>query len=60
MYICTYYTRLFPTFDGCVAQAPGCCWCCIVAVLSLPSVAFALVAAIPSNNTLQFSAPWLF
>ena len=36
-----------------------CCWLCIVALLSFPSVAYAVVNAIPSNNTLHLSAWWL-
>jgi len=37
----------------------SCCWLCIVAVLSFPSVAYAVVSAIPFNNTLKLSAWWL-
>ena len=33
-----------------------CCWLCIVALLSFPSVAYAVVNAIPSNNTLHLHA----
>ena len=35
------------------------CWLFIVAVLSFPSVAYAVVSAIPHNNTMQLSAWWL-
>ena len=37
----------------------SCCWLCVVAVLSFPSVAYAVVSAIPHNNTMQLSAWWL-
>ena len=37
----------------------SCCWLCIVALLSFPSVAYAVVSAIPFNNTLKLSAWWL-
>ena len=37
----------------------SCCWLCIVAVLSFPSMAYAVVSAIPFNNTLKLSAWWL-
>ena len=37
----------------------SCCWLCIVALLSFPSVAYAVVSAIPFNNSLKLSAWWL-
>ena len=37
----------------------SCCWLCIVSLLSFPSVAYAVVSAIPFNNTLKLSAWWL-
>eukprot|EP00438_Fugacium_kawagutii_P012291 Skav221922 [mRNA] locus=scaffold195:71391:72731:+ [translate_table: standard] len=52
--------------EGAAAQVIGLarviysfCWLCIVALLSLPSIAYALVGAIPHNNTLHFSTEWL-
>eukprot|EP00438_Fugacium_kawagutii_P032529 Skav202147 [mRNA] locus=scaffold970:86887:89304:- [translate_table: standard] len=35
------------------------CWLCIVVLLSFPSIVYALVGAIPHNNTLHFSTLWL-
>ena len=34
-------------------------WMCIVIILSFPSIAFAIVNSIPSNNTLRLSSFWL-
>ena len=46
----TSWVALFIKFIYCV------CWLCIVALLSFPSVAYAVVCAIPFNNTFRLSA----
>ena len=33
-------------------------WVCVVIILSVPSIAFAFVNVIPSNNTLELSSGW--
>ena len=66
-----FFLRRAPTYGGLEVREStswlvvflnliySCCWLCIVALLSFPSVAYAVVSAIPSNNTLHLSAWWL-
>eukprot|EP00438_Fugacium_kawagutii_P017391 Skav217993 [mRNA] locus=scaffold3329:193907:196198:- [translate_table: standard] len=49
-------TRCFATAIKAIYSV---CWFCIVVILSLPSIAYALVCAIPFNNTLRLSTWWL-